>query len=93
MSEPTLSIASSSRIITLARRNPVEPRFTLVDRALDALRSGQAIVVVDDEKRENEGDLICAAEFATPTMINFMATRARGLICLAMTGDRLDELQ
>lgn len=93
MSEPTLSIASSSRIITLARRNPVEPRFTPVDRALDALRSGQAIVVVDDEKRENEGDLICAAEFATPTMINFMATQARGLICLAMTGDRLDELQ
>jgi 3,4-dihydroxy 2-butanone 4-phosphate synthase/GTP cyclohydrolase II len=53
---------------------------------------GKAIVVVDDENRENEGDLICAAQFATPDMINFMAVDARGLICLAMTGDRLDEL-
>jgi 3,4-dihydroxy 2-butanone 4-phosphate synthase/GTP cyclohydrolase II len=78
MIEPTLSIASSSRIITLARRNPIEPRFAPVDRALDALRAGRAIVVVDDEKRENEGDLICAAEFATATMINFMATQAGG---------------
>lgn len=49
-------------------------------------------MVVDDENRENEGDLICAAQFATPDMINFMAVNARGLICLAMTGDRLDSL-
>lgn len=49
-------------------------------------------MVVDDENRENEGDLICAAQFATPDMINFMAVEARGLICLAMTGERLDEL-
>jgi len=49
--------------------------------------------VVDDEGRENEGDLICAAQFATPDMINFMAVYARGLICLAMSGDRLDELE
>ncbi len=48
--------------------------------------------MVDDENRENEGDLICAAQFATPDTINFMAVEARGLICLAMTGDRLDEL-
>jgi len=48
--------------------------------------------VVDDEQRENEGDLICAAQFATPEAINFMATEARGLICLAMEGQRLDEL-
>lgn len=54
--------------------------------------SGRTIVVVDDENRENEGDLVGAAQFATPEMINFMATHARGLICLAMTGDRLDEL-
>lgn len=54
--------------------------------------AGRAIVVVDDENRENEGDVICAAQFATPDMINFMAVCARGLICLAMTGDRLDEL-
>ncbi|MFM7269801.1 MAG: bifunctional 3,4-dihydroxy-2-butanone-4-phosphate synthase/GTP cyclohydrolase II [Cyanobium sp.] len=50
------------------------------------------IVVVDDENRENEGDLICAAQFATPQQINFMATAARGLICLAMAGERLDAL-
>ena len=49
-------------------------------------------MVVDDENRENEGDVICAAQFATPDMINFMAVYARGLICLAMTGTRLDEL-
>lgn len=49
-------------------------------------------MVVDDENRENEGDVICAAQFATPDMINFMAVYARGLICLAMTGSRLDEL-
>ena len=49
-------------------------------------------MVVDDENRENEGDLICAAQFATPDMINFMAVNARGLICLAMTGERLDAL-
>lgn len=48
--------------------------------------------MVDDENRENEGDVVCAAQFATPDLINFMAVEARGLICLAMTGDRLDEL-
>ena len=57
-----------------------------------AIRNGACVVVVDDEQRENEGDLICAAQFATPEAINFMATEARGLICLAMEGDRLDEL-
>ena len=63
-----------------------------IESALADLKIGKAIVVVDDENRENEGDLICAAQFATPDMINFMAVDARGLICLAMTGDRLDEL-
>ena len=50
------------------------------------------IVVVDDEDRENEGDLTMAAELVTPEAVNFMATHGRGLICLAMTGERLDEL-
>lgn len=67
--------------------------FDAIPDAIAALKKGEAIVVVDDEDRENEGDLICAAEFATPALINFMATQARGLICLAMTGDRLDQLQ
>ncbi len=67
--------------------------FDSIESAIAALKAGEAIVVVDDEERENEGDLICAAEFATPALINFMATQARGLICLAMTGERIDELQ
>lgn len=67
-------------------------QFDTINDALADLKGGRAIVVVDDEHRENEGDLICAAQFATPDMINFMAVEARGLICLAMTGERLDAL-
>lgn len=67
--------------------------FDSIAAALNDLAAGRAIVVVDDENRENEGDVICAAQFATPDMINFMAVEARGLICLAMTGERLDELE
>jgi len=66
--------------------------FDSIDSALADIKAGRSIVVVDDENRENEGDLICAAQFATPSNINFMAVEARGLICLAMTGDRLDAL-
>ncbi|MBE9078485.1 bifunctional 3,4-dihydroxy-2-butanone-4-phosphate synthase RibB/GTP cyclohydrolase II RibA [Romeria aff. gracilis LEGE 07310] len=67
-------------------------QFDSVESALLDLAAGRSIVVVDDENRENEGDVICAAQFATPDMINFMAVEARGLICLAMTGERLDAL-
>src|SRR4028118_778080 len=67
-------------------------KFDSIDAALADFKAGRMLVVVDDENRENEGDLICAAQFATPDLINFMAVYARGLICLAMTGDRLDEL-
>jgi 3,4-dihydroxy 2-butanone 4-phosphate synthase / GTP cyclohydrolase II len=67
-------------------------QFDSIEAALADIKSGRAVVVVDDESRENEGDVICAAQFATPEMINFMAVNARGLICLAMTGDRLDAL-
>lgn len=70
--------------------NPIV--FDSIDSALADIKAGRSIVVVDDENRENEGDVICAAQFATPSMINFMAVEARGLICLAMTGDRLDAL-
>ncbi len=66
--------------------------FDSINAALADLKAGRALVVVDDESRENEGDLICAAQFATPDMINFMAVKARGLICLALTGERLDAL-
>ncbi len=68
-------------------------QFDSIRDALSDLKAGKTVVVVDDENRENEGDLICAAQFATPDTINFMAVEARGLICLAMTGQRLDELE
>lgn len=59
--------------------------------ALDALRQGRMIILVDDEDRENEGDLIVAAEFATPEVVNFMAMKGRGLICLTLTGEQVDK--
>ena len=70
----------------------IDLKFDPIADALAAIRNGECIVVVDDERRENEGDLICAAQFATPQQINFMAKEARGLICLAMDGERLDQL-
>ncbi|HEV2821070.1 MAG TPA: bifunctional 3,4-dihydroxy-2-butanone-4-phosphate synthase/GTP cyclohydrolase II [Solirubrobacteraceae bacterium] len=66
--------------------------FATVEEALDDIRAGRLVVVVDDEDRENEGDLTMAAQFATPEAVNFMATHGRGLICLALTPDRCDEL-
>ena len=64
-----------------------------VDEALQEVRAGQLIIVVDDADRENEGDLIIAAEKVTPDAINFMATHGRGLICMPITGRRLDDLR
>lgn len=66
--------------------------FATVSDALEAIKEGQMVIVVDDEDRENEGDLTIAAEKITPETINFMARFGRGLICLPMTGERLDEL-
>src|SRR6266852_9612 len=68
-------------------------KFAEIEKSLRELRSGRMIVIADDEHRENEGDLVIAAEMVTPDVINFMATYARGLICLAMTGERLDQLE
>ncbi|HEX7289392.1 MAG TPA: 3,4-dihydroxy-2-butanone-4-phosphate synthase [Candidatus Angelobacter sp.] len=70
-----------------------EPAFTDVPTAIEEIRAGRMIVVVDDEDRENEGDLTLAAEKVTPEAINFMARFGRGLICLAMTPERLDYLR
>jgi 3,4-dihydroxy 2-butanone 4-phosphate synthase/GTP cyclohydrolase II len=70
-----------------------QPPFTDVPDALEEIRAGQMIVVVDDEDRENEGDLTLAAEKVTPEAINFMAKYGRGLVCLAMTEERLDHLR
>jgi 3,4-dihydroxy-2-butanone 4-phosphate synthase/GTP cyclohydrolase II len=69
-----------------------QPAFASIETAIRELRAGHMIVVVDDEDRENEGDLTMAAELVTPEAINFMATYGRGLICLALTGEKLDEL-
>jgi 3,4-dihydroxy 2-butanone 4-phosphate synthase / GTP cyclohydrolase II len=66
--------------------------FTDIPSAIDEIRAGRMVVVVDDEDRENEGDLTIAAEKITPEAVNFMATFGRGLICLAMTPERLDGL-
>ena len=66
--------------------------FISVEEALEGFRQGRMIIVLDDEQRENEGDLTMAAEHVTADAINFMATHGRGLICLAMTEERLDEL-
>ena len=67
--------------------------FASIEDAISELRSGRMIVVVDDEDRENEGDLLMAADAITPAAVNFMATHGRGLICLAMSGQRLDQLR
>lgn len=64
-----------------------------IEEAIADIRAGKMLIVVDDEDRENEGDIIVAAEKATPEIINFMATHARGLICAPMLGERLDELE
>jgi 3,4-dihydroxy 2-butanone 4-phosphate synthase/GTP cyclohydrolase II len=66
--------------------------FATIEQAIEDFRSGRMIIIVDDEDRENEGDLACAAEMVTPEMINFMAREGRGLICMPMTEDRCDEL-
>ncbi len=83
-----------SRAIKMAKgaRRPSSP-FASIDAALAAVRAGQLIIVVDDEDRENEGDLTIAAEKVTPEAINFMAKYGRGLICLSMTPERLDALE
>jgi 3,4-dihydroxy 2-butanone 4-phosphate synthase/GTP cyclohydrolase II len=67
--------------------------FATIEEALEEFRAGRMVVVVDAEDRENEGDLVLPAQFATPEGINFMAKHARGLICLALTPDRCDELE
>src|SRR5271165_599902 len=67
--------------------------FATVPEALEEFAQGRMIIVVDDEDRENEGDLTIAAQFVTPDVINFMARYGRGLICMPMTGERLDQLE
>jgi 3,4-dihydroxy 2-butanone 4-phosphate synthase/GTP cyclohydrolase II len=71
---------------------PETSPFATIEEAIEEVRAGRFVVVVDDEDRENEGDLTIAAQFVTPEAVNFMATHGRGLICLCLTGERCDEL-
>jgi 3,4-dihydroxy 2-butanone 4-phosphate synthase/GTP cyclohydrolase II len=102
----TLTLGIRNRFRMAERRIPMPPggypnaddgaanhAFASIDDAISEMRAGRMVVVVDDEDRENEGDLTIAAEMITPEAVNFMATHGRGLICLAMTGERLDELE
>jgi len=82
---------SSRRSIKLAKGAGSSP-FAPIEQAIDAIRAGRMVIVVDDADRENEGDLTIAAEKITPEAINFMATYGRGLICMPMTAERLDQL-
>src|SRR5688500_1116373 len=79
-----------------AKKAPSKPQgsdpISLVERALDEIRKGRMVILTDDEDRENEGDLVMAAEKVTPEAINFMATHTRGLICLSLTEDRIRQL-
>jgi 3,4-dihydroxy 2-butanone 4-phosphate synthase/GTP cyclohydrolase II len=81
-----------SRKLKLASKRRKSP-FAPIDQAIAAIRAGQMIIVVDDENRENEGDLTMAASKVTPEAVNFMVKRGRGLVCLAMTPERLDGLE
>ena len=67
--------------------------FSSIEKAIDEIRLGRMVIVVDDQDRENEGDLVMAAEQATPQAINFMASHGRGLICVSLTSERFKELR
>lgn len=82
-----------TRRLQLAKGRRRRAPFAPVETAVEAIRDGKMVIVVDDEDRENEGDLTIAAEKVTPEIINFMAKYGRGLICMPMTGQRLDELE
>ncbi len=75
-----------------ARRRREGPPFASIPEAIEEIRQGRMVILVDDEDRENEGDLCCAAEKVTPEIINFMAKYGRGLICLSLTPERCEEL-
>jgi 3,4-dihydroxy 2-butanone 4-phosphate synthase/GTP cyclohydrolase II len=83
--------AERPRPLAIAGKKPTP--FARVEDAIEAIRAGRMVIVVDDADRENEGDLTIAAEKVTPEAINFMARYGRGLICLSMTPERLDELE
>jgi 3,4-dihydroxy 2-butanone 4-phosphate synthase/GTP cyclohydrolase II len=79
--------------LRLAAGNRRRPTFDSIEQAIEAIRAGRMVIVVDDENRENEGDLTMASSKVTPEAINFMVKHGRGLVCMALTAERLDELE
>ena len=71
----------------------MERKFDSIKEAIDEIKAGNFVIVVDDEDRENEGDFICAAEKITPEMVNFMLSHGRGVLCAPLTEERCDELE
>ena len=84
-------LSDESKIQNL--KSKIEMPLSAIEEAVEDIKNGKIIIIVDDEDRENEGDLVCAAEKITPEIINFMAVHGRGLICLPLTEERCDELQ
>lgn len=78
--------------MTTVKKSTLEFKLNSIHDAIDDIRNGKVIIVVDDENRENEGDFVAAADMVTPQMINFMATHGRGLICVPLTENRCKEL-
>lgn len=83
----------SAKAIIQNPKSEIEMPLATIEEAAEDIKNGKMIIIVDDEDRENEGDLVCAAEKVTPEIINFMVTHARGLICLPLTEERCDALQ
>ena len=73
--------------------NMNEFKFNTIEEAIEDLRQGKPVVMADDEDRENEGDLICSAQFVTPELINFITKECRGLVCLAISSEIAEQLE
>ena len=74
------------------KERPIKPVFSTIDEAISAIAQGQMIIVVDDENRENEGDLLMAADLITPEQVNFMITKGKGLLCVPITEEYAQKL-
>jgi len=85
-------MAETKKAEGMTQKTGAGPPFATVEEAIEEIRRGHMVVVCDGEERENEGDLVMAAQFATPEAVNFMAKEARGLICLALTAERCEQL-
>src|SRR4030042_3345574 len=83
----------SGKVDYMTKNDRNHAKLNTVEEAIKDIRNGKIVIVVDDEDRENEGDFICAAELATPEIVNFMAIHGRGLICAPLPEERCEELK